>query len=76
MNLHIYAGMRVLYKKNNSNWLVGEIDSGKAILNQDGLFIPILTKDALNKMTTDKYTWDDDIQVVHVNINDVFLSRS
>ena len=42
MGLDIHAGMRVLYKQGNSNWMVGTIATGKAEINEVGLFIPII----------------------------------
>lgn len=38
---NIRAGMRVLYKQGNSNWLVGTLMEGDAKINNVGLFIPI-----------------------------------
>ena len=58
MELNIRAGMRVLYKKNNSNWLVGEIGGGNAAINEDGLYLPIWSKKEQN---------EHDCTLVHIN---------
>jgi hypothetical protein len=60
MELNIRAGMRVLYKKNNSNWLVGEIGGGNAALDENGLYLPI-------------WTMTDKSDCTLVNINDIFF---
>ena len=44
MDFNIHAGMRVLYKKNNSNWLVGETDSGNAILTARAAYDDLIAK--------------------------------
>lgn len=41
MEINIRAGMRVLYKQGNSNWMIGTIMEGDAKINNVGLFIPI-----------------------------------
>ena len=71
MELNIRAGMRVLYKKNNSNWLVGEIHNGHAIVNEHGVFLPILTEEAIKQTHSPNYTWDEP-DIVMVNINDLY----
>ena len=45
MESNIRAGMRVLYKQGNSNWMIGTIMRGSAEINEQGLWIPILPKD-------------------------------
>lgn len=45
MESNIRAGMRVLYKQGNSNWMTGTIMRGSAEINEQGLWIPILPKD-------------------------------
>ena len=72
MDNKIYAGMRVLYKHNNSNWLVGETAIGTGVLNQNGLFIPISSKEEIEKAYTEGYTWDQ-LDTILININDVFF---
>lgn len=42
MEFNIRAGMRVLYKQGNSNWMVGTIMTGLAEINEQGLWIPII----------------------------------
>lgn len=42
MEMNIRAGMRVLYKQGNSNWMIGTIPVGSAEINNVGLFIPIV----------------------------------
>lgn len=49
MELNIRAGMRVLYKNGGSGWLVGEIQEGKAEINYDGLYIPIIPKEYIGR---------------------------
>ena len=44
MELNIRAGMRVLYKNGNSNWLVGTTAVAGAELNNLGLYLPIVPK--------------------------------
>jgi len=72
MELNIHAGMRVLYKKNGSNWNIGELEKGTAILNEEGLYLPIWTKDAIKQMHSSTYAWDD-AESIKVNINDIFF---
>ena len=61
MELNIHAGMRVLYKKNGSNWLIGEMGGGNASITEHGLFLPIWS---INKEETD---------CTLININDIFF---
>ena len=42
MDFNIHAGMRVLYKQGNSNWMIGNIAFGSAEINNIGLYIPII----------------------------------
>ena len=42
METKIHSGMRVLYKDGNSGWLVGIVDRGKAEVNEQGIWIPII----------------------------------
>lgn len=42
MEINIRAGQRVLYKDGNSGWLVGIVDTGKAEVNEQGLWIPVI----------------------------------
>lgn len=72
MDNKIRAGMRVLYKYNNSNWLVGETAIGTGILNQNGLFIPISSKEEIEKAYAEGYTWDQ-LDPILININDIFF---
>ena len=60
MDLNIRAGMRVLYKQGNSNWLIGTIIVGSAEVNNNGLYIPIKPKDS-----------DDELN--YAEINQIFL---
>lgn len=72
MELNIRAGMRVLYKKNGSNWLVGEISNGTASINENGLYLPIWAEHELEKVHSKNYTWDEpDCSLI--NINDIFF---
>ena len=71
MNFNIRAGMRILYKQNNSNWQIGEIAEGQATVNNDGVYLPIWTKQALEK-TGPTYTWEQK-EYVKININDIFF---
>ena len=42
MDINIRAGMRVLYKQGNSNWMVGTTAIANAELNDLGLYLPII----------------------------------
>lgn len=44
MDFNIRAGMRVLYKQGNNNWLVGDIAHDNAEINEQGLWLPIIPK--------------------------------
>jgi len=70
MERNIHAGMRVLYKTNNSNWLIGELCSGSAIINENGLFLPILPKELFTQIK--KYTWDEP-EIPKIDITDIFF---
>ena len=65
MDLNIRAGMRVLYKQGNSNWMTGTIHRGTAEVNEQGLWIPIIPKGA---------TWEDEIH--YAEINQIFLDAT
>ena len=54
MELNIHAGMRVLYKPGNSNWMIGNIMEGKAEINKIGLFLPIIP---VNTNPEEEYHW-------------------
>lgn len=56
MDFNIRAGMRVLYKQGNSNWLIGTIVVGSAEVNNNGLYIPIKPKDS-----------DDELNYAEIN---------
>jgi hypothetical protein len=58
MDFNIRAGMRILYKQGNSNWMVGTIHNGNAEINEQGLWIPIVPIGA---------TWEDEIHYSEVN---------
>lgn len=45
MNKSIHADMRVLYKK-NGQWNVGTLQEGKALINDRGLFLPIVDEES------------------------------
>ena len=62
MEINIHAGMRILYKQGNSNWLVGTIMEGDAKINNVGLFIPIAP---VGINPDEEYHWAE--------INDIFL---
>lgn len=72
MEINIHAGMRVLYKRNNNNWLVGEIHNGHAIVNENGVFLPVLTKEAMKQTHSPNYTWDEP-DIVMINIKDIYF---
>jgi hypothetical protein len=61
MELNIRAGMRVLYKNGNSNWLIGTTAVANAELNNLGLYIPIVPKG----MTEDE-------EIHYAEINQIF----
>lgn len=42
MDFNIRAGMRVLYKQGNSNWMIGNLMEGEAKVSSVGLFLPII----------------------------------
>lgn len=71
MEFKIFAGKRILYKSGNSGWLIGEIGSGHAIINKDGLFLPIYNETEFPKLHN-KYTWDE-LDKSLININDIFF---
>ena len=67
MDINIRAGQRVLYKDGNSSWMVGIIDNGKAEVNEQGLFIPIIPLQF-------SYMDREDIPYVqYVEVNELFL---
>ena len=72
MNLNIHAGMRVLYKKNGSNWRVGELGTGHACINKDGLYLPIFDKDEFDRLHSKEWDWEEPENVL-ININDIFF---
>ena len=65
MDFNIRAGMRVLYKQGNSNWMVGTIHKSNAEINEQGLWIPIVPIGA---------TWKDEIH--YAEINQIFLDAT
>jgi len=71
MELKIRAGMRVLYKYNNSNWLVGELSAGHAILNEDGLYLPIYSAEDMEKLHQPKFAWESP-EAILISIHDIF----
>jgi len=50
MEINIHAGMRVLYKQGNSNWMIGTIHKGTAEVNEQGIWIPIVPLDIENEL--------------------------
>ena len=60
MELNIRAGMRVLYKNGNSNWMIGNIVIGSAEVNHIGLYLPIKPK-------------DNDEEIHYAEINQIFF---
>ena len=81
MDFNIRAGMRVLYKQGNSNWMVGTIHKGNAEINEQGLWLPIVPIDT---------TWEEEIHYAEINqiffeakpledyykdYNDIFMSK-
>ena len=72
MKLNIRAGMRILYKQNGSNWLIGEISSGTASINENGLYLPICAEHELKNVHSENYTWDEP-DCTLISINDIFL---
>jgi len=62
MDFNIRAGMRVLYKQGNSNWLVGNLMEGNAEINNVGLFLPIAP---IGINPDEEYHWAE--------INNIFL---
>lgn len=44
MDKNIHAGMRVLYKE-NGHWIAGNIQTGNAVIDDRGLFLPIVGKE-------------------------------
>ena len=61
MENNIRAGMRVLYKQGNSNWMTGTIIAGNAEVNEFGVWIQVLPKGA---------TPEEEIH--HIEINQLF----
>lgn len=72
MNLNIHAGMRVLYKKNNSNWMIGELGYGNACINKNGLYLPVFDQSEFKKIHSMEWDWDEAEQVL-TNINYIFF---
>lgn len=72
MDFNIRAGMRVLYKKNGSNWRVGELGAGHACINKDGLYLPIFDKDEFDRLHSKEWDWEEPEKVL-ININDIFF---
>lgn len=70
---NICAGMRVLYKKNTGNWLVGEINDGHAIVGRTGILLPILTEKSFRTIAKQAYTLSDDIQIIYVPLTSIFF---
>jgi hypothetical protein len=60
MKLDIYAGKRVLYK-HNGQWAAGTILDGTALINKEGLLIPVIPTKQANEC------------VMYIDINDIFL---
>lgn len=60
MKVDIYANKRVLYKHNGGQWVVGHLMNGNAVINEKGLFIPVVSKE-----NEDSYE--------NIEINDLFL---
>ena len=50
MEINIHAGMRILYKQGNSNWMIGTIHKGTAEVNEQGVWIPIVPLDIENEL--------------------------
>lgn len=65
MEIKLRAGMRVLYKQGSNNWLVGTVYKGKAEINEQGLWIPIIPKGA---------TWEE--QIDYAEINNIFTDAT
>lgn len=72
MELDIHAGKRILYKKNNNSWNVGELAQASAKLNIDGLFLPVYPQEIFYLIHSSSYTWDEP-DYIYININDIFL---
>jgi len=45
MNKTIHANMRVLYKE-NGQWKIGTLQAGDALIDEKGLFLPIVDKES------------------------------
>ena len=75
MDFNIHAGMRVLYKKNGSNWRVGELGAGHACINKDGLYLPIFDKDEFDRLHSKEWDWEEPENVL-TNINDIFFDAT
>ena len=79
MNTNIRAGMRVLYKQGNNNWMTGEIVVGSAEVNRTGLYIPIKSQEnengiyfaELNQIFWDAFPLEDYIKDYH----DYFMTK-
>ena len=75
MDFNIHAGMRILYKKNGSNWLIGTIKHGTSFIDEDGLYLPVWTKEGIdNHISAGDYK-EDECTVI-VNINDIFFDAA
>ena len=63
MDFNIRAGMRVLYKQGNSNWMIGTTALAGAELNNIGLYIPIVplgktAEEELHYSEVNQIFWD------------------
>ena len=64
MEKNIHAGMRVLYKE-NGQWKVDTLQAGDALIDDRGLFLPIIDKDSyvdINDIFFDAFPIDEYIK--------------
>ena len=71
MELNIRAGKRILYKQ-NGQWEVGELASGRSRLNDQGLYVPVWPYNILKQIHSTEHN-EEMPNPLQVNINDVFL---
>lgn len=67
MEFDIRAGKRVLYKDNNSGWMVGIINNGKANVNEQGIWVPVIPRCFFGMDV------EDIPSIPNIEINNIFL---
>jgi len=74
MKINIRAGMRVLYK-DNGQWVVGTLQHGDALIDETGVYLPIVNKESyveINDLYLDAFKIDDWIK----DYSDYFMTKA